>query len=264
MTVADRSSQLRVVRRRATVALAHREVRRVLSLWTQTIAPSVITAVLFLIIFGGALGSHLRAVAGTPYPRFIVPGLLVMTVTAQAFANTSTSVFQAKNEGYIDDILTSPMRGREIALAYPAGGLARGWLAALIVQLLAAPFTGAPAHPVLLATALILTGLIFASLGLITGIWADTFDHHAFVANLVITPLALLGGVFYAADRLSQPWSTVTRIDPLYYLVDAARTASIGHAQSPSSLAILVALAFAAGCYLISARVVTAGWRLKP
>jgi len=263
VTFTPRTADLRLVRRRAAFALAHREVRRVLSLWTQTIAPPVITGVLFLIIFGGALGSHLRVVAGTPYPRFILPGLLVMTVTTQAFANTSTSVFQAKNEGYIDDVLTSPMRGGEIALAYPTGGLVRGWLAALIVQLLATPFTGLPTHPMLLATALILTGVIFASLGLITGIWADTFDHHAFVANLVITPLALLGGVFYTADRLSQPWSTLTRVDPLYYLVDAARTASIGHA-SPSSLAILVALGAAAGCNLISARLVTAGWRVKP
>src|SRR5712691_2303250 len=253
MTVIPRHDELRVVRRRAAIALAHRETRRVLSLWTQTIVPSVVTAILFLAIFGGALGGHLHAVAGSPYSRFILPGLLVMTVTAQAFANTSTSVFQAKNEGYIDDILSSPLRGRDIALAYPTGGLLRGWLAALLIQLIAAPFTGLPTHPALLAAALILCGLIFSSLGLITVIWADTFDHHAAVANLVITPLALLGGVFYSADRLTQPWSTLTRIDPLYYLVDAARAGSIDHAHTPAGLALLIAIGAAVGCYIISA-----------
>lgn len=264
MTVDSRRSELRVVRRRGAIALAHREMRRVLSLWTQTVLPPVITAILFLAIFGGALGGNLHTTVGTPYLHFILPGLLVMIVTAQAFANTSTSVFQAKNEGYIDDILTSPLRGRDIALAYPTGGLLRGWLAALIVQLVSAPFAGLPTHPALLAAALAMSGLIFASLGLVTGIWADTFDHHAFIANLIITPLALLGGVFYSADRLSQPWSTLTRIDPIYYLVDAARAGSTGPAQTPVALALLIAAAVATGCYLISAKLLTSGWRLKP
>jgi len=196
MAAGAASAELRLRLRRATWALAAREMRRVLGLWTQTLLPPVITGLIFLAIFGGALGGRLHTVSGVPYVRFILPGLLVMTVAAQAFANNSTSFFQAKNEGYLEDILTSPLRPRQIVIAYMAGGLLRGWLSALALALIASPFAGAPHDPLLLVAALILCGLVSAALGVITGIWADTFDQHAFIANLLISPLALLGGVF--------------------------------------------------------------------
>lgn len=220
--------ELRVLERRGTWAVASREMRRVLSLWTQTILPPVVTALLFLVVFGGVLGSRLRTVDGVDYSTFILPGLLVMTVVGQSFANTATSLFQAKNEGYIEDVRTSPLRHWQIALGYITGGLLRGWLSALVVALCARPFVDAPKHPAWLASGLVLGGVIFASLGLLAGIWADTFDQHAFVSNLVITPLALLGGVFYAADSLLAPWATLTRVDPLYYLVALVRYGSAG------------------------------------
>jgi hypothetical protein len=141
-------AELRVVARRATWALAAREMRRVLGLWTQTLLPPVITGLIFLALFGGALGGRLGTVSGVPYARFILPGLLVMTVAGQAFANASTSLFQAKNEGYIDDVLSSPLRPSEVVLAYMAGGLLRGWLSALVLAVVAAPFAGAPGDPV--------------------------------------------------------------------------------------------------------------------
>lgn len=189
-------------------------------------------------MFGGALGARLHSIDGVRYVRLILPGLLVMTVAAQAFANNSTSLFQAKNEGYIEDLLTSPLRHWQLAAGYMAGGLLRGWLSATLLALVASPFAGAPAHPVVLIAALALTGLVFAALGVITGVWAETFDQHAFVANLTIAPLALLGGLFYAAHRLAQPWRTVTRIDPLYYLADATRYgyAGVHEASVPAAL----------------------------
>ncbi len=177
-------------------ALASREMRRVLSLWTQTLLPPVLSGVIFLAVFGGALGNHLSTVDGVDYLRFILPGLLVMTVTGQAFANDSTSVFQAKNEGYIEDVLTSPLRSWQLLVSYMTGGLLRGWLSALVLWLLAWPFAGGVADPALTLFALALTGLIFAVLGVITGMWADTFDQHAFIANVLISPLALVAGVF--------------------------------------------------------------------
>lgn len=119
--------ELGVAQRRGTVALAGREVRRVVSLWTQTILPAVLTAVLFLAIFAGALGDRIREIEGIAYLDFILPGLLVMTVASQAFANNSTSLFQAKSEGYIEDVLTSPLRAWQLALAYMTGGLVRGF-----------------------------------------------------------------------------------------------------------------------------------------
>jgi len=224
----------------------------------------VVTGLIFLAVFGGALGDRLDLVEDVAYVRFILPGLLVMTVAAQAFANNSTSLFQAKNEGYIEDVLTSPLRPRQIVIAYMAGGLLRGWLSALALALIASPYAGAPHDPLLLATALILCGLVFAPLGVITGVWADTFDQHAFIANLIITPLALLGGVFYAAERLHQPWRSITRIDPLYYLVDATRQGWAGIHESSPAAALLVALVIAAALYTIAVALIERGWRLKP
>jgi ABC-2 type transport system permease protein len=255
---------LRVVQRRAMWALAGREMRRVLSLWTQTLLPPVLTGAIFLAVFGGALANHLRTAAGVDYLRFILPGLLVMTVAGQAFANNATSLFQAKNEGYVEDVLSSPMRAWHLLVAYMAGGLMRGWLAALALWLAAWPFAGGVEHPVLTVAALLLTGLIFAALGVITGMWADTFDQHAFIGNVLVTPLALVAGVFYATDRLGQPWQTLTHLDPIYYLVDATRHGYTGVHETSTWAALAVALAVSAGVFALAVALLDRGWRLKP
>jgi ABC-2 type transport system permease protein len=257
-------AELRAIERRATLALAARETRRVLELWTQTIAPPVATALLFLAVFGGALGSRLRDVGGTDYLSFILPGLLVMTVAGQAFANNSTSLFQAKNEGYVEDVLTSPMRHWQLAVGYMTGGLLLAWAAALIVAVLAAPFTGGLEDPLVAVAALFLTGLVFGVLGVITGMWAESFDQHSFVANLVITPLALVGGVFYSAESLGQPWETLTRLDPLFYLVDATRAGFTGDHESAVWLSLAVAGIVAAAAFAALVALIGRGWRLKP
>src|SRR5439155_14775099 len=175
------AAELRVLQRRGAIALTAREVRRVVGLWTQTILPPVITALLFLAVFGGALGGRIRRIEGVRYLDFILPGLLVMTVASQATANAATSLFQAKNEGYLEDVLTSPLRPWQIVASYAAGSLARAYSAAIIVAAVAAPFTNGIHSEGILVLTLILSGVIFAALGVITGIWADSFDQHAFV-----------------------------------------------------------------------------------
>ena len=256
--------ELRIRQRRGAIALAGREMRRVLSLWTQTLLPSVVVGLIFLAVFGGALGARIHSIDGVRYARFILPGLLVMTVASQAFANNSTSLYQAKNEGYIEDLLTSPLRPWQLAWGYLAGGLLRGWLSATVLALAASPFAGVPAHPLILIAALALTGLVFSALGVITGVWAETFDQHAFIANLIITPLALLGGVFYAAHRLHQPWRTLTQIDPLYYLADATRYGHASIHEAPIAASLLVALGVGIAATTIATVVIAHGWRLKP
>jgi len=250
--------------RRGTVALAGREVRRVLGLWVQTILPAVVTAILFLAVFGGALGGRVGELEGVRYLEFILPGLLVLTVATQSFANNSTSLFQAKSEGYIDDVLTSPLRAWQLALAYMAGGIVRGFVAALAVAAPALPFAGGPERPAVAVLALALTGLVFSALGVITGIWAETFDQHSFVAGIVVTPLALLGGVFYSARTLPEPWATLTRFDPLFYLVDATRAGLTGFHESSLALSLPVAAAVAVAGYAAAAALVASGWRLRP
>jgi ABC-2 type transport system permease protein len=258
------AAELRVLQRRGTVALAGRETRRVLSLWTQTILPPVITALLFLVIFGGALGGRIHRIEGVRYLAFILPGLLVMTIAAQATANAATSLFQAKNEGYIEDVLTSPLRPGQIVGSYVAGSLVRAFAAAVVIAALAAPFTGGVDDLSIAVAALGLSGIIFSSVGVVTGVWADTFDQHAFVASIVITPLALVGGVFYSARSLGEPWSTLTRLDPLYYLIDATRAGFTGFHESSVWLSLLVAGVVAAASLAIAVTLVARGWRIKP
>lgn len=263
-TPAASPKQLRTASRRATAALSGREVRRVVALWSQTILPPVVTAVLFMAVFGGALGGRLQQVQGVSYLWFILPGLLVMTVAGQAFANASTSLYQARNEGYIEDVLSSPLRPAEVVWSYMAGGLFRGWVAAIIVGAIAVPFTGGIEHPALAVITLILTGVIFSALGVMTGIWADSFDQQAFVATLIITPLALLGGVFYAVDNLSDPWRTMTMADPLYYLVDATRAGVTGIHESDVTVSLVIATVVAGVLVLAAIALFRSGKRLRP
>jgi ABC-2 type transport system permease protein len=258
------STGLGAAQRRGTTALAGREVRRAVSLWTQTILPPVLTAILFLAIFGGALGKHIREIEGIAYIDFILPGLLVMTVASQTFANNSTSLFQAKSEGYIEDVLTSPLRAWQLALAYMAGGLVRGFAAALAVLALALPFTGGLERPAIALVSLALTGLVFAAVGVITGVWAETFDQHSFIASIVITPLALAGAVFYSAGTLPEPWATLTRFDPIYYLVDATRAGFTGFHESSLWLSLAVTALVTVAAFAAATALLARGWRLKP
>ena len=258
------TAELRVLQRRGAAALTGREVRRVLGLWTQTILPSVITALLFLAIFGGALGGRIDRIEGVRYVAFILPGLIVMTIAGQATANSATSLFQAKSEGYIEDVLTSPVRAWQIVGSYVVGSLVRALAAAFVVTVVAAPFAGGVANVGLTLVAVVLCGVIFSSLGVITGVWADTFDQHSFVASIVIAPLALVAGVFYSARSLDEPWSTLTRINPIYYLVDATRAGFTGFHESSVWLSLLVAALVAVAVFAAAVMVVARGWRLKP
>ena len=264
MTEQDQRAQLRAASRRGTLALSGREVRRVSKLWTQTILPPVVGAVLFMVVFGGALGGKLREVADIPYLWFILPGLLVMTVAGQAFANASTSLYQARNEGYIDDVLTSPLRPAEVVWSYMSGGLYRGWISAVLVAACGLPFVPGVENWLLAIVVLILTGVIFSALGVMTGIWADSFDQQAFVAALIISPLALLGGVFYSVDMLSEPWRTLTLLDPIYYLVDAERGGVTGTHESAVWLSVAVAAVVAGVLTLLAIRMFHRGTRLRP
>jgi ABC-2 type transport system permease protein len=255
---------LRAASRRGTLALSGREVRRVTKLWTQTILPPVVTAVLFMAVFGGALGGELRQVSGIQYLWFILPGLLITTVTGQAFANASTSLYQARNEGYIDDVLSSPLRSAEVVISYMVGGLYRGWIAAGMVLVAALPFVEGVENWLLALLVLVLTGIIFSALGVITGIWADSFDQQAFIAALIITPLSLLGGVFYNVEDLAEPWRTLSMFNPIYYLVDAERAGITGLHESAVWLSVLVAAVVAVVVTLWAIRMFRTGRRLRP
>lgn len=240
------TASLRRVRRRGMLALAEREVLRVVRLWSQTILPPVVSAVLFIVVFGIALGSQIRVVDGVPYEQFIVPGLVLMGVATSAFANTATSIYQARSDGFIEDPASSPMSASQMLLGYLAGGVLRSLLIGLFTLVAARVFVDfGIERPDILTAALVGTSLAFSALGTIVGLYSTGWDQQNVVGNLVIQPLVFLGGVFYSVDALTEPWRTLTHFDPIFYMVVAAREGMLGTSDVDAWLSVGVTLGLA-------------------
>ncbi len=250
---------------RGLVALSSREVARVLKLWTQTIAAPVISSALFIVVFGLSLGDRIREIDGVPYETYIVPGLIAMAMAQAAYANNSASVFQARFDRYLHDVLAAPMRSWEVNLALHVGGIVRAVLIGGGLTAIALALTDVPVRsPLVLAAALLLLLVLFASLGVVVGIYAETWDHTGFVNNLLILPLSFLGGVFYSVDRLPEPWHAISHANPLWYLIDAVRHGFLGRSDVPVGLSLAVAAAMAGVCVVWSAWLFHTGRKLKP
>ena len=246
-------------------ALAARETARVLKLWTQTIAAPILSSALFILVFGLSLGDRIRSIDGFPYDQYIVPGLIAMAMAQAAYANNSSSVFQARFDRYINDVLASPMRAWEINLGLNVGGAVRSLAIGAGLFALAVPLTGVPVRdPLVLIAAVALLLTIFCSFGVIVGIHAESWDQSAFVTNLVILPASFLGGVFYSVSRLPSPWQEISHLNPLYYLIDAVRHGFLGSSDVSPAISLGVAAVLAAACVAWSARLFATGRRLKP
>lgn len=240
------TAEVRRARRRGVGALSEREVLRVLRLWNQTIAPPVVAAVLFIVVFGVALGNRIPVIDGVAYEQFIVPGLVLMGVATSAFGNNATSIFQARNDGFIEDPVSSPMTPGLLLAGYLAGGVVRSLLIGVLTLVAARVFVDYPVdHPWVLLAALVGASLAFASLGTVVGLYSTGWDQQNVVGNLVIQPLVFLGGVFYSIDGLEQPWGALTHADPIFYMVVAARHGMLGDSEVPVALSLGVTLGLA-------------------
>jgi ABC-2 type transport system permease protein len=244
--------------------LFKRETLRVSKLWTQTVLAPIIASGLFIVVFGFSLSGRIRSVEGFPYREFIVPGLITMAMVQAAYSNNSASVFQARSDRYINDVLSAPMRPWQMNLGYNVGGIVRAVAIGLGLGAIAVPVTGTPVHqPLVLVPAVALGLVLFAALGTVVGIYAETFDHHTFVNNIVILPLVFVGGVFYSIDRLPAPWHELSHVNPLFYLVDAVRYGFLGTSSVSIWLALGVVAALAIPAYLWAQYLFTTGKRLK-
>jgi ABC-2 type transport system permease protein len=251
--------------RRGLVALSGREVERVTKLWTQTIVAPVVSSALFILVFGLSLGGRIKDIGGVPYDEYIVPGLIAMAMAQAAYANNSASVFQARFDRYINDVLAAPMRPWEINLALNLGGAVRALAIGGSLLAISLALTGVPVRePFVLAVAIAFLLLLFCSLGVVVGIYAEAWDTTAFVNNLLILPLTFLGGVFYSIDSLPSPWHEVSHVNPIFYLVQGVRYGFLGESDVSPVLALgvtgLLGVAFA----LWSLRLFTTGRKLKP
>lgn len=208
--------------------LLSREILRFTRVWMQTLIPPLLTSMLYLVVFGVALGTRIRDVGGVPYLEYILPGVALMSLITGSHMNSSWSVFDAKRERYIDEVLISPMSDFQIALAYSLGGTLRGIVMGAGIFAIGAPFVGASvAHPGLLLLIGVVSSFTFASLGTMVGALATRVDHISFLTNVVIQPLAFLGGVFYSVEMLPPALKIATLFDPIFHMVDAARYATL-------------------------------------
>jgi ABC-2 type transport system permease protein len=250
---------------RGLLWLSARECLRVTKLWTQTMLAPVISSILFILVFGLSLGSRIREVAGVEYEIFIVPGLIAMAMAQAAYSNNSSSIFQARSDRYIDDVLAAPMRPWMTNLGLTIGGLYRALLIGGALAALAIPLTGAPVErPLVLALAVFLLVALFGALGVVVGIYAETFDHHTFINNIVILPLTFVGGVFYSVDMLASPWEELSHANPLFYMVNAVRYGFLGTSDVSVALCLGVTAAITLGVIAWSEFLFATGRKLKP
>lgn len=254
-----------LVARRGLLALSGREVERVLKLWSQTIAAPILSSALFIVVFGISLGGRIREISGVPYEVFIVPGLIAMSMAQAAYANNSASVFQARFDRYLNDVLAAPMRGWEVNLALNLGGAVRALLIGLGLFGIALPVTGIGVeHPFVLLLSLGLLLTLFCSFGVVVGVYAESWDHTAFVTNLVILPLSFLGGVFYSIDSLPSPWQEISHANPVFFLINAVRYGFLGTSDVSVALSLGVTAAMAAATVAWGVWLFATGRRLKP
>ncbi len=243
-----------------------KEVRRFFKVQLQTIWAPAITTLLFLVIFALALGGTRAAVLGVPYADFLGPGLIVMGMIQNAFANSSSSLLVAKVQGSIIDVLMPPLSAGELVAAYVAGALTRAWLVGIAVWLvmLVAPGVDVPIRdPLLVLYFGTMGAVMLALLGVLTGIWADKFDHAAAVTNFVIQPLTLLSGTFYAIDRVNPTMKTISHANPFFYVIDGFRSGFIGVSDGLLGQGAIMLLVVNVVLWVVCYRVLRSGWRLK-
>ncbi|GGH22874.1 ABC-2 type transport system permease protein [Cribrihabitans marinus] len=244
--------------------LAQRETLRFLVVWTQTLLAPLVTAGLFLLIFSIAIGPTRGDVMGVDFLTFLAPGILMMTVIQNAFANTSSSVVIAKVQGNIVDTLMPPLSAAEILLGYLAGGVARGLMVALAIAAAMALGLGiVPQHPALALVFVILGGAFMGAVGLVAGIFANKFDQMAAITNFIVTPLAFLSGTFYSVEALPPVLNRITHVNPVFYLIDGLRHGMIGVSDSSPWLGLAVCTFATAAVCALAWEMLRRGYRLK-
>ncbi len=244
--------------------LYKRETWRFLKVWNQTLVAPMITTTIFLAIFALALGGNVRMVHGVHFIEFIAPGLIMMAMVQNAFANTSSSFMIAKLQGVIIDWLTPPLSASELALGFMLGGITRGLLVGCTVAFAMALFVPLSLYslPHLLFFAVASTTML-SLLGIITGIFGNTPDQVSAVTNFVVTPLSLLSGTFYSVQDLPPLFQHISHANPFFYMIDGFRYAMIGASDTSPTIGMLVLLVTNIVLFTVAYRMFAKGWRLK-
>ncbi len=230
------------------MTIVRKEVVRFMRIWMQTLLPSSITMTLYFVVFGTFIGSRIGDVGGVPYIQFIVPGLVMMAVITNTYSNVVSSFFGAKFQHSIEELLVSPTPNWVIILGHAVGGMARGLIVGVIVLIVSRIFAKIVIYDLPAVFVFILvTSIVFSLAGFTNGVFARKFDDVAIVPTFVLTPLIYLGGVFYSIDVLPQVWQTISRFNPILYMINGFRYGFLGISDTnvwfALSMLILVAVA---------------------
>jgi len=230
----------------------------------QTLLTPIVTASLYLFVFGATLGDRLNVLEGFSYAQFVIPGLIIMGVINNTFANTSSSLFMSRYLGGIVDLLVSPVSPPQFIMAYTLAAMLRGLLVGTVVWLISTLFATLPWESPLLAILMaVIASFLFAQFGLIAAIYAQNFDTLSMYSNFLILPLVYLGGVFYPISILPDPWASFSYLNPLFYLIDGFRHAIIGVGDTSYLIAFGVSLGIAAALFVWAAWLIGKGRRLR-
>lgn len=249
---------------RGWVAVMEREILRYLKVWTQTLIPPILQAVLFILIFGLSLGPRIQEIEGLQYLDFIAPGLVMLGIVNAAYQNSATSLYDSRMRGYIEDVLTAPVSDFELASAYVFGAASRGVLVGVGTVLVVLAFTSLPwTNVFLVAFYMVAVSVIFACLGCWFGLWGQLWDHVFLPVTFLFMPLTFLGGVFYSIHMLPAPWAQASMFNPMFYMVDGMRYAMVGVNDADVTLGALGIGAAAVGCFLFTVALFRSGYRLR-
>jgi len=209
--------------------IVRKEVTRIMRIWGQTIVPPAITMTLYFIIFGELIGRRIGEMGGFTYMQYIVPGLVVMSVITNSYGNMVSSFFGAKFGKHIEELLISPQPNWIILAGYVTGALVRGLMVGIVVMAVSLLFTRIEVqHPLIMASVLVLTAIVFALAGMVNAIFAQKFDDIAIIPTFVLAPLTYLGGVFYSISLLPEFWQKVSAFNPILYMVNGFRLGMLG------------------------------------
>jgi ABC-2 type transport system permease protein len=244
--------------------LCKREIWRFMKVWNQTVIAPIVTTLLFLAVLTLATGSAARTIDGLPYNQFVAPGLIMMAIVQNAFANTSSSLMLAKIQGVIIDILMPPLTGAEVVFSLIVGGVVRGALVGVVVMAAVYMFVPFTMHSIGIALFYIVSASIMLALfGVLTGIWSQSFDQLSAITNYIITPLAFLSGTFYSIHHLPDFWYGVCHFNPFFYMIDGFRYSITGYTDGNIELGMTVLTIVNATLWLTTAWLFKKGYRLK-
>lgn len=241
-------------------AILIKECTRFLRIWVQTLVPPAITMTLYFVIFGNLIGSRIGEMGGFDYMSFIVPGLIMMSVITNSYSNVASSFYSAKFQRNIEEMLVAPVPNFVIVLGFIGGGMLRGLLVGLIVTCVSLLFVDIQIHSILtLIVTVLMTSMVFSLAGLINAIFANSFDDISIIPTFILTPLTYLGGVFYSLSLLPEFWQSVSKINPIVYMVNAFRYGFLGVSDVDLSVAISMIVGFVVIFFTIAMTLINKG-----